>query len=198
MKALSRTIFVLVLWLFPVFALAQSSKEKPIPMSSTEIAGVSRKEDRRELYYSFTGGPGELVVTLDVQGLNGRADRESLVRLTLYDQNFNEVGKFSSQSGLTGENKRHVEKYNFSKETPLVMRLTFETGVSIYKVSLGGEVSVGQPANLPVTSSSATSSEVLRLPKAGILTIKMRDGSVRTINLAEVQDARIETKSPQH
>jgi hypothetical protein len=30
------------------------------------------------------------------------------------------------------------------------------------------------------------------LPKAGILTIKMRDGSVHTVNLSEVQEARID------
>jgi hypothetical protein len=77
------------------------------------------------------------------------------------------------------------------------MGLTFEAGASIYKVSLGGKVSVGQPVNPPVTSGPVTSTEVLRLPKAGVLTINMRDGSVRTINLAEVQDAKIETESPQ-
>ena len=132
-------------------------------------------------------------MTLDVQGLSGRADRESLVRLTFYDQEFHEVGNVERQSGLNGESKRHIEKYNFPKETPLVMRLTFETGASSYKVSLGGNVLVEQPANPPVTPG-----EALRLPKAGVLTIKMRDGSIRTINLAEVQDARIEAESPKN
>jgi hypothetical protein len=177
-----------------VFAAAQSKdKTKPTPMTSTQVSGASRKEDGRELYYSFTAGPGELVVTLDVQGLSGRVDAGSLVRLAFYDQEFHEVGEFDRQSGLNGENRSRVEKYNFPKQTPLVMRLTFESGSSIYKVSLGGSISVGQTTNPRVTSS-----EVLRLPKAGVLTIKMRDGSVRTVNLAEIQDARIETESPQN
>jgi len=177
-----------------VFATAQSKdKDKPTPITSNQVSGVSKKQDTRELYYSFTAGPGELVVTLDVQGLSGRADRESLVRLTFYDQEFHEVGNVERQSGLNGESKRHIEKYNFPKETPLVMRLTFETGASSYKVSLGGNVLVEQPANPPVTPG-----EALRLPKAGVLTIKMRDGSIRTINLAEVQDARIEAESPKN
>jgi hypothetical protein len=120
-------------------------------------------------------------------------DAGSLVRLAFYDQEFHEVGEFDRQSGLNGENRSRVEKYNFPKQTPLVMRLTFESGSSIYKVSLGGSISVGQTTNPRVTSS-----EVLRLPKAGVLTIKMRDGSVRTVNLAEIQDARIETESPQN
>jgi hypothetical protein len=116
---------------------------------------------------------------------------QSLVRLTFYDPDFNEVGKFDLRSGLIGDSKRHVEKYSLAKQTPLVMRITFEAGASSYKLSLGGNVSVEQPANPPVTSG-----EVLRLPKTGILTIKMRDGSVRSINLAEIQDAKIETESP--
>jgi len=188
------TIVVLILLLFPLFATAQSKdKDKPTPITSNQVSGVSKKQDTRELYYSFTAGPGELVVTLDVQGLSGRADRESLVRLTFYDQEFHEVGNFERQSGLNGESKRRIEKYNFPKETPLVMRLTFETGASSYKISLGGNVLVEQPANPPVTPG-----EALRLPKTGVLTIKMRDGSIRTINLAEVQDARIEAESPKN
>jgi hypothetical protein len=192
MKALSATIVIFLLGLLPVIAAAQSrDKAKPTPMKSTQVSGTSRKEDKRELYYSFTAEPGELVVTLDVKGLSGRADSESLVRLTFYDQDSNEVGMFERQSGLNGESNRHIERYNFAKQTPLVMRLTFENGASNYKVSLGGNMSAGQSAN-----SSVTSSEVLPLPKAGILTIRMRDGSVRTINLADIQDATIETESP--
>ena len=194
MKVLNATIVILVLGLFPVFAPAQSKdKNTPTPMTSNQVSGASRKEDRRELYYSFTAGPGELVVTLDVQGLSGRVDSLSLVRLTFYDQDFHEVGTIERQSGLNGENKRQVEKLNLSKETSLVMRLTFDAGASKYKVGLSGAISAGKPADAAVTSS-----EVLRLPKAGVLTIKLRDGSVRTINLADVQDARIETESPKN
>jgi len=193
MKALRSTIVVLVVSLFPMFAAAQSrDKDKPTPISSNEVSGTSRKDDRREFYYSFTAEPGELVVTLDVEGLSGRADSLSLVRLTFYDRDFQEVGKFDRQSGLTGERKRRVERLNFPKQTPLVMRVTFDAGASKYKVALAGEVSAGQPANSPVTSG-----EVLQLPKAGVLTIKMRDGSVHTINLPDVQDSRIQTESPQ-
>ena len=185
------TMVVLVLGLLPLFAGAQSrDKDKPRPITSTDVSGVSRKEDRRELYYSFAAGPGELVVTLDVQGLSGRVDSLSLVRLTFYDQNSREVGNLDRQSGLNGESRRRVERYNFPNQTPLVMRVTFDAGASKYKVSLGGDVSLEQAESTPVTSS-----EVLRLPKAGVLTLKMRDGSVRTINLAEIQDARIETES---
>ena len=190
MKVLNATIVILVLGLFPVFAAAQSKdKNKPTPMTSNQVSGSSRKEDRRELYYSFTAGPGELVVTLDVQGLSGRVDSLSLVRLTFYNQDFHEVGTLDRQSGLNGENKRQVEKLNLSNETPLVMRLTFEAGASKYKVSLSGAISAGKSKDPAVTSS-----EALRLPKAGVLTIKMRDGSVRTIDLADIQDARIETE----
>lgn len=192
MKVLKATVVVLIVGLFPMFAAAQSKdKDKPTPMTSTEVSGVSRKQDRRELYYSFTAGPGELAVTLDVEGLSGRSDRESLVRLTFYDQEFHEVGQIERQSGLNGEKKRHVERYNFPKPTPLVMRLTFETGASKYKVGLGGEVSVERPPNPAVPSA-----ETLRLPKAGVLTIKMRDGSVQTIDLKEIQDAKIDTEPP--
>jgi hypothetical protein len=193
MKALSTTSVVLVFCLFPLLVGAQSrDKNKPTPMKSAQVSGVSGKQDNRELYYSFTAGPGDLVVTLVVEGLSGRADRESLVRLTFYDQDFHEVGKFDRQSGLNGESKRHVEKYNFAKETPLVMRLTFETGASKYRISLGGDIAVGKPS-----SPSSASNEVFQLPKAGVLTVKMRDGSIHTINLPDVQDAKIETESPQ-
>ena len=192
MKALTATLVVLVSGLFPMLAAAQSrDKEQPTPFTSTDVSGVSRKEDRREFYYSFAAGPGELVVTLDVEGLSGRSDRESLVRLTFYDQDSREVGKVERQSGLNGERRRHVEKYTFTKQTPLVMRVTFDNGASKYKVDLGGEVSLGQPAK-----TSAASGDVFQLPKDGVLTIRMRDGSVHTINLPEVQDSRIEAGSP--
>ena len=196
MKTLKATLVVMLLGLFPVFAAPQSKdKDKPTPLTSAEVSGVSRKEDRRELYYSFTAGPGELVVTLDVEGLSGRSDRESLVRLTFLDQDSHEVGKFHRQSGLNGDNKRQVEKYNLTKQTSLVMRVTFEAGASKYKVGLSGDVSLEQPDG-PVDTSAP--GELLKLPKTGVLTIKMRDGSVRTINLADIQDARIEKEAPRH
>jgi len=192
MKGLKASIVFLVLVLFPVLAAAQSKdRDNPTPITSNPVSGSSRKDDRREFYYSFTAGPGELVVTLDVEGLSGRVDSLSLVRLTFYDKEFHEVGKFARQSGLNGERKRQVERYTFPKETPLVMRVTFDAGASAYKVVLGGDVSVGEPPIPPVASS-----QVLQLPKTGVLTIKMRDGSVRTINLAEIQDARVETQTP--
>lgn len=191
MKALKATIVVLAIGFFPMLAAAQSrDKDKPTPITSSEVSGASKKEDHRELYYSLTAGPGELVVTLDVEGLSGRVDRESLVRLTFYDPDSHEVGKFDRQSGLNGESKRRVERYSFPKETPLVMRVTFENGASKYKVGFGGDVSVEQTTNPPVTSG-----QVLQLPKTGVLTIKMRDGSVHTINLTDVQDARVETET---
>src|SRR4030095_3523659 len=100
MKALKATIVVIVFGLFPMFAAAQSrDKDKPTQIPSTELSGASAKQDGRELYYSFTAGPGELVVTLDVEGLSGRSDRESLVRLTFYDQDSREVGSLDRRSG---------------------------------------------------------------------------------------------------
>lgn len=167
--------------------LAQSQdRDNPTRLSSNEISGTSTTNDKREFWYAFTVDPGEFSVTLDVEGAIKTMVHIATVWIELYDQNSNRIDSFYKQSGNSGEKERLVKRYNIAKRMPVLMRMKFGgEDAGAYTVRLGG-ISLGQAGGAATQPASA-----IDLPKTGTLTIRMRDGSVHTIDLSAIQDAKI-------
>jgi len=64
--------------------------------------------------------------------------------------------------------------------------LTVDFAASKYAVRLGGNVRFG------ASEPAVRATDAVQLPKTGNLVIRMRDGSVHTINLADVQSVKLQ------
>src|SRR5258707_15784717 len=67
-------ILALILTAAAGTSFAQSTdRDNPTPMSSSEVSGSfgdHQKDGNKEVFYSFTAGPGELTITFDVKRRN--------------------------------------------------------------------------------------------------------------------------------
>jgi hypothetical protein len=185
MKRLGTMIALLLTVPFTVVTVAAQSQDRDNPerLRSNEISGMSTDNDRREFYYSFFADPGELTVTVDIATTSGGGYARVVVEL--FDEDSHPVASVNVLS--IGPSNREVKRYKIAKRMPVLMRTTFDAGSGKYRVRLGGDVSFEQ-----VTSPASERSDALHLPKTGILTITMRDGSIHTINLAEIRGVRID------
>jgi hypothetical protein len=164
-------------------AHAQSTDmNHPTRMTLGDVKGVG-EESERQYYYTFTGGPGEVVVVLDV-----RSGSAMMVEVTLLDPAFKPLLKVFQNSGQT------IDRVNIPRGQPVIMQVTAEKGSGSYRVRLTGAVKFADSstpapaATTPVAAAPATTDNRLGcIPKSGILRIEMEDGSAQEINLARAR-----------
>jgi len=187
--------FALIIFLtFVAFVSSNSAQsgdpDNPTPLSSRELKGSLGGADK-ESYYSFVAGAGKVTVTVDIKA------REGVASMTL---NFSAaesadilVMPLASHRG----NKREVDSFNLDKKQTVVMKLA-STGSynGSYLIRLDGAVDFGTgDATTPKNSTDdAPSSKNLTgdfpkdcLPKSGTLSFVMSDGTVKEINLKDIQ-----------
>lgn len=154
--------------------------DNPTPLSSKELKGSLGGADK-ELYYSFTAGPGKVTVTVDIKA------REGVASMTLnFSADKSEdilVMPLASHRG----SKREVDSFNLDKRQTVVMKLA-STGSynGSFVIRLDGAVVFESNDASPSKNSTADSS-VDCLQKSGTLTFTMSDGTVKEINLNGVQ-----------
>ena len=123
-------------------ALAQSTdRDHPTPFTSTEIKGELNAKEI-EYFYSFTAGPGEVTLTVDVTSSDGTTG----TAFELLDADANKVlicceGAQADSTGTTG---RDVKSIKLSKGQSVILHLTpFKYGTGTYRVRISGAVDVG-------------------------------------------------------
>jgi hypothetical protein len=122
-------------------AFAQSTnRDHPTPFTSDEVKGELNGEEI-EYFYSFTAGPGELTITLDVKSSDGTTG----TAFELLDADANKVlicceGAQADSTGTTG---RDVKSIKLSKMQTVILHLTpFKYGTGSYRVRISGAVNV--------------------------------------------------------
>ena len=123
-------------------ALAQSTdRDHPTPFTSTEIKGELNAKEI-EYFYSFTAGPGEVTLTVDVTSSDGTTG----TAFELLDADANKVlicceGAQADSTGTTG---RDVKSIKLGKGQTVILHLTpFKYGTGTYRVRISGAVDVG-------------------------------------------------------
>ena len=117
-------------------------RDRPTRLTSREISGTFDQRDRRDLFFSFRAGPGELVLTVDVQATTQKVELPATVRLELYGPLDHRLADVSSQSKANGASKPKVERLKLSGQIPLVMRLTLAGAPGRYSVKVDGDVAL--------------------------------------------------------
>jgi hypothetical protein len=219
----SRRILLLTLLLMAATAIgvnAQSQdRENPTPLIANTIKGngIGKKV---EYYYSFTAGPGEVAVTVDLKAKAGSTNAD----VEIFDQ---DSKIFYVYPNATTTAEHAVKRFTLSSKQPLILRLSFDSSAGEYSIKLSGPVEFAAPvvepaasepaatAEQPATSSSESEAttdtaksgktsklnfgvNILQsvgtqfgLPTTGVLHIVMKDGTVQDIDLSKVKTASV-------
>jgi hypothetical protein len=126
-------------------AFAQSTdRDHPTPFTSDEIRGDLQGEDAEiEYFYSFTAGPGEVTITLDVKSSGGTTG----TAFELLDADGAKVllcceGAQADSTGTTG---RDVKSIELGKRQTVILHLTpFKYGTGTYRLRISGAAALAE------------------------------------------------------
>lgn len=172
-------------------AVAQSgNRDHPTPINSSELRGVLNS-DGGEFFYSFTAGPGDLTITVEVKSSEGTlampfellaANAADTILCCEY-----------AQADTTGATGRAVKTVNIKSRRTVILHLTENKyGAGTFLVRLSGAVAFAG-------SETAQGNRIgyrgpdsrMGMPTNGTLLITMRDGSTKEIDLSLVQELSV-------
>lgn len=138
---MKRSIFVGISLLFFIAvtgsAVAQSTnRDHPTRLTSDEIKGELNGEEI-EYFFSFTAGPGEVTLTVDVKSSDGTTG----INFELLDRNAATplICCEFAQADSTGTTGRDVKSVKLAKNQTVVLHLTpFKYGKGTYRVRISG------------------------------------------------------------
>ena len=124
-------------------AFAQSTnRDHPTPFTSDQIKGELNGKEI-EYFYSFTAGPGEVTLTVDVKSSGGTTG----TAFELLDADANKVlicceGAQADSTGTTG---RDIKSIKLSKDQTVILHLTpFTYGTGTYRVRISGAAALAE------------------------------------------------------
>ncbi len=143
-KTLLMAASLLVLVTATGSAFAQSKdRDHPTPFTSDEINGELKGVDEEiEYFYSFTAGPGEIKIIVDVKSSDGTTG----TAFELLDADGNKVLICceGAQADSGGQSGRDVASIKLEKRQTVVLHLTpFKYGRGSYRVRLTGATDLG-------------------------------------------------------
>ena len=133
-------------------ANAQSQdRDNPTPLAANTItgSGIGKKV---EYYYSFTAGPGEIIVTIDLKAKAGSTNAD----VEIFDA---ESKIFYIYPNATTTAEHAVKKVMLNSKQPLILRLALDSSAGEYSIKLSGPVELTAPAVEPAASEPAATAE---------------------------------------
>ena len=138
---LAASLLVLIAATGSTFAQS-TNRDHPTPLRSDEIRG-ELNGDEIEYFYSFTAGPGELTITVDVKSSGGTTG----TAFELLDSDANKVLICceGAQADSGGQSGRDVASIKLGERQTVILHLTpFKYGKGTYRVRLSGAVAFGE------------------------------------------------------
>lgn len=120
-------------------ASAQSTdRDNPTPLASNEIKdeGVGKAV---EYYYSFTAGPGEISITVD---LTAKA-YSTAVRFELLDADSNQLLAHNMNAATSTGAERVTKRARVRDKQTVLLKLVLDSNTGDYRIKLGGAVEFG-------------------------------------------------------
>jgi len=178
-----------------------SSRDNPRPLSSGEISG-NLNDHNQESFNSFTAGPGEVTITLDVQARRddiGNMSFELLAR----DGSTSLLCCYGAQGDGGGTGRDTASLKLTKRQTVILYTKNGPVGGGTYRLRVTGAATFGgvqivgandgrnrnENSNSPRGNGSG--GDPVDVPSSGILRIRMKDGSVRDIDLSRVRNISI-------
>lgn len=199
-KILVAVVFVIT---FAVsVSMAQfSSRDNPRALNSGEISG-SLNDHNQESFYTFTAGPGELTITADVQAKRddiGNISFELLAR----DGSTSLLCCYGAQGDGGGTGRETASVKLSKRQTVILYTKNGPIGGGTFRIRITGAASFGgeqmggrndgddrsENSNYPRGRSGG--GDPVDVPSSGTLHIRMKDGSVRDIDLSRVRNISV-------
>ena len=121
-------------------ANAQSQdRENPTPFASNTIKGngIGKKV---EYFYSFTAGPGEVAITVDLKAKAGSTNAD----VEIFDEDGSKT--FYYYPNATSQNEHAVKRFTLNNKQLLTLRLALDSSAGAYSIKLAGPVEFAAPA----------------------------------------------------
>ncbi len=192
-------IFTIIIAAATNTSFAQSTnRDNPTPLNSGEISG-SMNDHNEEHFYSFTAGPGELTITVDV-----KANRDDIGVL-----NFELLGRNASTpvaccyfaQGDGGGTGRETASVKLTKRQTVILHTTngpvgggtFHARLSGAATSFGGPIGGGgyNDGNNIGQGRGNRGGEQVSVPASGTLHIRMKNGTTKDIDLSLIQNITV-------
>lgn len=185
-------------------ANAQSKdRDNPTRLTSNEISGMIDSDSIGNFYYySFMAEPGEVSITLTVEPGRRLGGGFKSVRFALFDRNAAELASKSAYTFDGGGTKQVIARVDVTRRQRMVLSIDIpdapsNEGVGKYRFRIDGAVSFGQdtsPSDFGIAEAHKRDNidNPECLPKKGILRVKMKDGSIRRIDLSQAEEITIE------
>jgi len=178
-----------------------SSRDNPRALSSGEISG-NLNDHNQESFYSFTAGPGEVTITLDVQAKRddiGNMSFELLAR----DGSTSLLCCYGAQGDGGGTGRDTASIKLTKRQTVILYTKNGPVGGGTYRLRVTGAATFGgvqiigandggnrnENSNFPRGNHGG--GDPVEVPASGILRIRMKDGTVKDIDLSRVRDISV-------
>lgn len=136
---ISLLFLVLSLFAFAGSTQGQSTDQSnPTPVSSNELTITGPKKNNQQYYYSFTGGPGEVSLTLSVKAKSS----STFVGIKVFDAELNTL-TFHNMSADTSSPGMAKKKFDVGDRQTLVMSFTSDASLGECKIKFEGAVEMG-------------------------------------------------------
>jgi len=136
-------VLALILGAAGATAAQSNDRDNPTPFTSNTVkgSGIGKKA---EYFYSFTAGPGEVVLTMDLKAKAGSTNAD----VEIFDA---DSKIFYFYPNATTTNEHAVKKFNLNSEQPLILRLALDSSAGEYSIKLAGpiQLSTAPPAGDP-------------------------------------------------
>lgn len=133
-------LLTLTTFISPVTAQS-TDRDNPTQLISNEVMGQVAPDNQGENFYTFIAGPGEVVVTLDVQPKNDVV----VVDVDLFNTDAKEILSF--RGSTSSKSERVVKRVQISSRHPVIMRVTSVNSANnssgTYRVRIEGAVQLG-------------------------------------------------------
>ena len=191
-------IFTIILATATTSFAQSTDRDNPTPLNSGEISG-SMNDHNEEHFYSFTAGPGALIISVDV-----KANRDDIGVL-----NFELLARNASTAllccefaqGDGGGTGRDTKSVRLTKQQTVILHTTngpvgggtFHVRLSGAGTSFGGAASGGgyNDGNNVGQGRGNRGGEQVSVPASGTLHIRMKNGTTKDIDLSLIQNITI-------
>ncbi len=153
-------VAILAIYCLAVGIAAQSTNQsEPTQFSGTEYTGKAPSNETL-YYFSFTGGPGEVTVRLEIKA----KQYSTFARLEVLDAELNTLATHNMNAATTSGAQQVLKKINLDEKQTVLLKVTLDGNLANYKLVLGGAVEsaavLNTSAETSTSSTTSTSTEV--------------------------------------
>jgi hypothetical protein len=150
----SLLLMILSLGLIGATHAQSTDQSAPMVFTSNEVSGKGPSKETN-YYYSFTGGPGEVTVSLNIKA----KQYSTFARLEVLDAEFNTLATHNMNATTGSGPVQVMKKIGLSEKQTVLIKVTLDGNLTEYKIKLGGAVELGSapPVETPVDAGNSSS-----------------------------------------